>query len=250
VVFNGAATLEYTIRSVLEQSYDNVEYLVIDGGSTDGTLDILRKYDDRIDYWLSREDAGIYDAMNNGINLSGGNYVGLLNADDYFADTRVLENIVRAFQQQETDIVFSCLHIVDPDDTTKVLRRYRPVLFRPALMRIGVAPPHPTLYCKRSVYEKVGPYKTDYRVSADFEMMVRMFVIKRISWHFLDQTTVNMRAGGISNSGLAGQVHQNMEIVRACRENGVYTNIFLISLKLPLRLFQMASACLQRAGHE
>ena len=244
VVFNGAETIRDTIVSVLTQSYDNVEYIVIDGGSNDGTIEILRQYEHVIDYWLSEKDRGIYDAMNKGIALSTGMYIGLLNSDDFLAGPRVLQDIVLAFEKNQTDTVFSCLNIVNRS-MDKVLRRYRIAFFRPYLMRVGIVPPHPTLYCKQEVYKKVGKYKIDYRVSADFEMMVRMFVIEKISWFFLDETTVNMRAGGVSNNGLAGQVHQNLEIVRACKENGIYTNLFLIALKLPIKFFQTITAQMQ-----
>ncbi|HLY96654.1 MAG TPA: glycosyltransferase family 2 protein, partial [Sideroxyarcus sp.] len=114
VVFNGVATLEHTIRSVIEQTYANVEYIVIDGGSTDGTVDILRKYDADIDYWVSGRDAGIYDAMNKGIALAGGDYIGMLNSDDFFAHPSALEMIAARFEARKEDAVFSCLDIVDP----------------------------------------------------------------------------------------------------------------------------------------
>lgn len=250
VVFNGVATLECTILSVQQQTYDNIEHIIIDGGSTDGTMDILLKYDGFLDYWVSEKDAGIYDAMNKGIALASGTYVGLLNSDDFFSSSDAVRHIVEALQANHTDAIYSCLNIVDRKNSRNILRKYRTSIFWPNLMRIGIVPPHPTLYCTKAVYDKVGKYKTDYRVSADFEMMVRMFIISKITWQFLDETTVNMRAGGVSNNGLAGQVHQNLEIVRACRENGVYTNIFMIALKLPIKLIQTLVARLSSRKNE
>ncbi len=238
VVFNGAATLGHAIRSVVQQGYDNVEYIIIDGGSTDSTVDILREHDESIDYWVSEKDAGIYDAMNKGIALSRGDFVGMLNSDDYFSDPSVLEKVAKRFERSGADVVFSCLDIVDPANQDRVLRRYRIPSFTPFMMRIGLMPPHPTFYCRRSCYEKAGPYRTDYRIAADFEMLTRLLLKHHVTWQFIDETTVKMRAGGLSTSGLASSWVVNREIVRACTENGLYTNIFLLALKLPVRLLE------------
>jgi len=238
VVFNGAATLEHTINSVIGQSYRNIEHLVIDGGSTDGTLEILHKYDQHIDYWVSEKDAGIYDAMNKGIALARGQYIGMLNADDYFAGPAVLEKIASTLESSHADAVFSCLDIVDPADMQRILRKYRISSYSAFMLRIGVMPPHPTFYCKKSCYEKAGPYRIDYRIAADFEMMVRLLLKQCISWEFIDQTTVKMRSGGLSSRGLGSRWILNREIVRACNENGLYTNLFFLVLKLPIRLLE------------
>jgi len=238
VVFNGAATLEHNIRSVIGQTHDNIEHVIVDGGSTDGTMDILRKYNDHIDYWVSEKDAGIYDAMNKGIALARGDYVGMLNSDDYFADPAALEKIVKRLKESNADAVFSCLDIVDPDNLDHVLRKYRIPSFSPFMLRIGVMPPHPTFYCKKSCYKKAGAYRTDYRIAADFEMLVRLLLKHNITWEFLDETTVKMRSGGISSRGLKSRWVLNREIVRACTENGLYTNMFILALKLPIRLLE------------
>lgn len=238
VVFNSAATLEHTIRSVSEQTYDNVEHIIIDGGSTDGTLDILRKYDGDIDYWVSENDAGIYDAMNKGISLARGDYIGMLNADDYFASRSSLEKIALRLKTSNVDAVFSCLDIVDPANLDRVLRKYSISSFSPFMLRIGVMPPHPTFYCKKSCYEKAGPYRTDYRIAADFEMLTRMLLKHQITWEFIAETAVKMRAGGLSSRGIKSSWVVNREIVRACTENGLYTNMFMLALKLPIRLLE------------
>lgn len=238
VVFNGAATIEHTICSVLEQTYENFEHIIIDGGSSDGTLDILRKYDGDIDYWVSEKDAGIYDAMNKGIFLAQGDYVGMLNSDDYFADPKVLVKIAEQFKSSNTDAVFSCLDIVDPASLNRVFRKYRIPNFNKFMLRIGVMPPHPTFYCKKSCYEKAGKYRTDYRIAADFEMLVRLLVKHHITWAFFDETTVKMRSGGLSSRGIKSSWIVNHEIIRACLENGLYTNIFFLMLKLPIRLLE------------
>jgi glycosyltransferase involved in cell wall biosynthesis len=238
VVFNGGVTLEHTIRSVIEQSYDNVEHIIIDGGSTDATLDILRKYDDSIDYWVSEKDAGIYDAMNKGIALARGDYIGMLNSDDFFAKPSALEIIATHLKANDVDAVFSCLDIVDPADLNRVLRKYRISSFSPFMLRIGVMPPHPTFYCRKSCYEKAGPYRTNYRIAADFEMLVRLLLKHHITWAFIDETTVKMRSGGLSSSGIKSNWIVNREIIRGCTENGLYTSMFILALKLPIRLLE------------
>jgi len=238
VVFNGAATLEHALRSVAQQTYGNVEHIIIDGGSTDATLDILRQYDGSIDYWVSEKDAGIYDAMNKGIALARGDFIGMLNADDFFAHPSALETIVSRLVASNADAVFSCLDIVDPAHLDRVLRKYRISTFSSFMLRIGVMPPHPTFYCKKSCYEKAGLYRTDYRIAADFEMLVRMLLKHRISWEFIDETTVKMRSGGLSSRGLKSNWVVNREIVRACKQNGLHTNMFLLALKLPIRLLE------------
>lgn len=238
VVLNGAATIEHTIRSVMEQTYDNVEHIIIDGGSTDSTLDIIRKYEGNIDYWVSEKDAGIYDAMNKGIALARGDYIGMLNSDDYFANPSALEKIARCFREKEVEAVFSCLDIVDPANSNRVLRKYRVSSYSPFMLRIGVMPPHPTFYCRRSCYEKTGGYRTDYRIAADFEMLVRLLLKHHITWSFIDETTVRMRSGGLSSSGIKSSWVVNREIIRACTENSLYTNMLILALKLPIRLLE------------
>lgn len=238
VVFNGAQTIRDTIESVLKQDYGNIEYVVIDGGSSDGTIDILRQYEHAIDYWLSEKDRGIYDAMNKGISLCSGEYVGMLNSDDLFSGKYVVQDIVDRFGSTKVDAVFSCLDIVDPANLARVLRRYRISSFSPFMLRIGVMPPHPTFYCKRSCYEMAGPYRTDYRIAADFEMLVRLLLKHHVAWEFIDETTVKMRSGGLSSSGIKSSWVVNREIIRACTENGLYTNMLILALKLPVRLLE------------
>jgi glycosyltransferase involved in cell wall biosynthesis len=239
VVYNAEQTLKDTIESVMMQTYDNVEHIIIDGGSSDGTVDILKQYDHVIDCWLSEKDSGMYDAMNKGIALCSGEYVGMLNSDDMFANSDVLQNVVDIFCQTQTDAVFSCLNIVDKNNLSKILRKYRVTKFNSALMRIGVMPPHPTFYCKKSCYNEVGLYRTDYKIAADFEMLARLLMRQKISWSFLDKVTVTMRSGGLSDSGFLSSIKLNYEIIRACKENGLYTNWFFLALKLPIRMIEL-----------
>jgi glycosyltransferase involved in cell wall biosynthesis len=239
VVYNGASTIEHTILSVIEQSYDNVEHIIIDGGSTDATLSILQKYNNQINYWVSENDRGIYDAMNKGIALANGDFIGMLNADDYFADPFVLAEIVLQFKGNNVDVVFSCLDIVDPRNLNRVRRKYRVSKLSKFMLRIGVMPPHPTFYCRKSCYETAGQYRIDYKIAADFEMLARLLTKHHITWRFFDKSTIKMRSGGVSNSGIRSKWVVNCEIIRACKENGLYTNIFLLLFKLPIRLIEL-----------
>ena len=239
VVFNGAKTLRDTIESVAIQSYENVEHIVLDGGSTDGTVEILQDYNHQLAYWRSEKDGGIYDAMNKGIALATGEYIGMLNADDLFADKDVLQNIVDKFQQTSADAVFSCLNIVAQQNVQKIIRKYRVAKLNSTLLRIGVMPAHPTFYCKKSCYQQAGFYKTDYKIAADFEMLARLCLKQQISWAFLDKVTVTMRAGGVSTRGLKASIKLNLEIIRACKENDLYSNFLFLFLKIPLRLFEL-----------
>lgn len=239
VVFNGASTIEDAIQSVINQTYDNVEYIIVDGGSNDGTVDILKQYGHAIDYWVSEKDGGIYDAMNKGIALSSGAYIGMLNADDMFAGQEVVQDYADRFRAMNVDAIFSGLNIVDQGNIKRILRKYRISRLDAWMLRIGVMPAHPTFYCKRSCLESAGPYNTSYRIAADFEMLVRLCVRQKISWEFLDKVSVVMRSGGVSNSGYLARLKLNREIIRACRENGLYTNALLLALKLPLRLLEL-----------
>jgi glycosyltransferase involved in cell wall biosynthesis len=239
VVLNGASTLRDTIESVLRQTYDNLEYIVVDGGSDDGVIELLKQYGHAIDYWVSEKDNGIYEAMNKGIALSSGAYVGMMNADDLFASDDAVQAVADRFLSTNTDAIFSKLDIVDRENVAKIIRKYRVDKLSPWLLRIGVMPPHPTFYCKRACFESAGLYKTDYSIAADFEMLVRLCIKEKISWEFIDKGTVLMRRGGVSSSGLSARFRLNREIIRACRANGLYTNALLLALKLPLRLFEL-----------
>jgi glycosyltransferase involved in cell wall biosynthesis len=239
VVFNAVSTIQEAIKSVLNQSYTNIEYIVVDGGSSDGTLEVIKQYEHAIDYWVSERDAGIYDAMNKGVSLASGTYIGMLNSDDMFATHETIENVAETLITSDADAIFSCLNIVDKYDTAKILRKCRVTTLSTLLLRIGVMPPHPTFYCKKTCYTAAGPYKTDYRVVADFEMVLRMLVRQKISWEFLDQITVVMRSGGVSNNGIVARIKLNLEIIRACKESGLYTNALLLALKLPIRFFEL-----------
>jgi glycosyltransferase involved in cell wall biosynthesis len=237
VVFNAVATIETALRSVASQRYPHVEHIVIDGGSTDGTVDVLRRYDGQIDYWLSEPDRGIYDAMNKGIRAASGTIIGTLNADDRYADEECLDAVADAFRAHSPDCVHGNLNIVRSIDGRPV-RRYHMAGFRNWMLRIGIMPAHPTWYCKRAMFERVGLYDPTYRIAGDFELVLRALWKHRCTVHYIDRLLVLMSDGGLSNQGLISKLALNREIVRACRANGVYTNLSLVAAKLPFKFVQ------------
>lgn len=236
VCYNSESTIRDTIESVFSQNYSNIEYLIIDGYSTDGTMSIVNEYKERIHKIISEPDKGIYDAMNKGIINSTGDIIGLLNSDDIFSDNHVISDVANYFfKNDEVSGIYGDLVYVKRNNVDKVVRNYSSRFFSKWNVRFGLMLPHPTLYLRRDVFSRVGFYKTDYRVAADFEFITRL-VVAGISLVRLPRVFVKMREGGISSTGIWWRIHQNMEIVRACRENGLYTNLIMVSAKVPFKL--------------
>ncbi|MFA6970099.1 MAG: glycosyltransferase family 2 protein [Gallionella sp.] len=220
VVYNGAATLEHTIRSVIEQTYENVEYIVIDGGSSDATVDILRKYESSIDYWVSEKDAGIYDAMNKGISLASGEIVGLINADDFYASPDVLARVVSVLADPDLDACYGDLCYVKQYDTSSVVRYWQSSEFRPGAFESAWCPPHPTFFVRRKIYERSGVFDLTYKIAADMELMLRFLELCKVRAKYIPEVLVKMRIGGTTNRSLTNIIKQNAEILRALRQSG------------------------------
>lgn len=236
VCYNSAETIRDTIESVLLQGYKDIEYIVVDGASKDDTLEIISEFEGRISKIISEPDKGIYDAMNKGIMAATGDFVGILNSDDIFADTNVIQDLVTHLQNNpHADASYADLVFVERKQTDVVTRKYSSAGFSPWKIRFGFMIPHPTFYARRKLFEKLGDYKLGYRVSADFELMARFFS-QGVKMARHPVVMVKMREGGISTTGFWWRVHQNLEIVRACKENGVYTNILLVAMKIPFKL--------------
>lgn len=235
VCFNSAKTIRDTIESVKSQGYKNIEYIIIDGKSSDNTLDIVNEYTEVVDVIISEKDSGIYDAMNKGIIAATGDVVGILNSDDFFANSNSVELIANTFNNNDIDGVYADLVYVKEQDVNKISRRYSSKNFSKKKIRFGFMLPHPTFYIKKAKYEEYGSYKLDYRVAADFELIAR-HITKGIILARIPHVLIKMREGGISSSGLLWRVHQNLEISRACNSNGIKTSILLIMFKLPFKL--------------
>ncbi|MDJ0699529.1 MAG: glycosyltransferase family 2 protein [Woeseiaceae bacterium] len=240
VCFNSAATIRDAIDSVLAQSHPDVEYIIIDGGSTDDTMKIVSEYEDRIATVVSEPDQGIYDAMNKGIRAATGDIVGILNSDDFFASKDVVADVVQAFREnEEAGIVFGDVVFVSPEDLNYVKRYYSSRHFKPWKLRFGYMPPHPATFVRRDLYTRYGEYNLEFRIAADYEMYVRWLIRNEVRFRRIDEVLVRMRLGGISTAGLRSSMVLNREIVRACVDNGLYTNFFCMLPKIPFKLFEL-----------
>lgn len=242
VCYNSAETIRDTLESVISQDYPFIEYIVIDGASSDGTMDILDEYRDRIDLIISEADQGIYDAMNKGVRRATGDFIGILNSDDVYSDISVISRVAGALESSGAETLFADLCIVDRFNLDKVLRVCSGRNFRVSNLKWGLAIPHPTFFVSQQCYERLGQYKLGYRVSADFELIARLLYRHEVSYVYLRSRIVKMRRGGISTTGIWGRIHQNLEIVRACRENQIYTNVLMVSMKLPFKLLEYVKA--------
>lgn len=239
--YNSVATLEDTMKSVLAQTYADIEYIIIDGASSDGTQELIRKYEPKFEgrmKWISEKDRGIYDAMNKGIRMATGEVVGILNSDDFFTSTDVIARMVSAFDSPSIDAVYGDIHFIRDGQPDKCIRYYSSRHFSPMWLRFGFMPAHPSFYCRREIFEKAGLYKTDYAIGSDYEMMVRLFLVNHIRARYVPMDFVTMRTGGASTRNVKSRLQLIKDDVRGCRENGVYTNPLMISVKFLYKVFE------------
>lgn len=236
VVWNNQETIRDAIESVLSQTYKDIEYIIVDGESRDGTVEIVQSYGDKISKFISEPDNGLYDAMNKGISLATGDVVGILNSDDLYIDEFVIEKVIKVFKEHKVDSCFADLVYVHPNNLEKVVRHYDSSAFNPQKFAYGWMPAHPTFFVKREMYEKYGLFKTDYIIAADYELLVRFLYRYRVSYYYLKKVITKMRTGGISTSGVKSNWILNKEIVRACAENGLNTNMLKVLSKYPKKI--------------
>jgi glycosyltransferase involved in cell wall biosynthesis len=210
--FNSQETIASTIESVLSQTYPEIEYLLIDGGSRDGTLVRIEPYRARISRIISEKDRGIYDALNKGVSLSQGDLVGFMHSDDRFANPHAIERLVETLGAHQADGVYSDLEYIRQEGADeKVLRHWKSCDFHPGLLSRGWMPPHPTLYLKRSVYERVGLFDLQYSIAADYDFILRAFKENHLRFAYLPEVTVQMRVGGASNGSLSRILRKSSE---------------------------------------
>jgi len=221
VVLNNKSYVEDCINSVLNQKYNNVEYIIVDGGSTDGTIDIIKKHAKSIQIWISEPDQGIYDAMNKGIKIASGDVIGFLNADDVYYDSDVLVNIASVMKNSHTDACYSDLVYVDKNNLNKVVRYWRSCEFQTGFFRKGWVPAHPTFFARKSIYDQYGTFDLSYKLAADFELMARFLERHKIRVKYIPMVSVKMRVGGTTNKSLTNIVKQNLEIFRAFKKNNI-----------------------------
>ena len=234
-VYNAASTVASTIESVIGQTYPNIEYIVVDGMSTDGTDKICNRYSDRIHLMIREKDHGIYDALNKGLSSATGDVIGLLHADDFFASSKVVERIASEFQgDSEIDGVYGDLMYVDARDVEKRLRLWKSTEYRKSRFRWGWMSAHPTVYFRRECYDRFGYFRTDFRLAADYELMLRMMMIHDATMKYIPETLVKMRSGGKSNQSIRNRLLANREDRMAWLVNGLRPP-FGLRLTKPLR---------------
>jgi glycosyltransferase len=219
-VFNNRETIAAALDSVLAQVEADCELVVIDGGSTDGTLEVLRAYAGRLAVLVSEPDTGIYDALNKGIQRARGDVIGFLHSDDLLADDRVLERVATAFASPDIDAVYGDLQYVRKDDTSKLVRYWKAGQFTHTKLHWGWMPPHPTFFVRRSVYERLGGFDTSFRIAADYDLMLR-FLGRGLAVTYIPAVLVKMRVGGASNRSLKNILRKSQEDWRALRRNRV-----------------------------
>ena len=232
VVYNAQDTIGQCIESVISQNYQNLEYIIVDGGSTDNTLQIINQYRSRINILISEPDKGIYDAMNKGIKLATGQIVGTLNADDHFADHEVLLSIAKVFEQQDIDAVYGDLEIINQHH--QIIRKWCSGQCNSSSFNLGFMPPHPTFYCRRNLFEKFGFYSLEYGSAADYELMLRFIHLYKIRSFYLKKVMVKMRVGGISSKNLKNRTKAWAFDLKAMRKNKIMFPLLALMLK-PLR---------------
>lgn len=236
--FNSAGTVQATFDSVRAQTYPGLEYIVVDGASRDNTVEIIRKNEDIITRYVSEPDRGIYDALNKGILMSTGDVVGFIHSDDMLATPGSIAGIARAFIESGADSVYGDLDYVDRTDTMKIIRKWRSRSFDPKLFYRGWMPAHPTFYLKRIKYTELGLYDTGFRISADYELMLRMLLRHRLSAVYIPEVLVKMRVGGESNVTFKNRLQANREDVQAWKKNGLKPHFYTRWLKPVSKILQ------------
>lgn len=242
VTFNSDTTLHSTIQSVLSQSYPDIEYLIVDGASTDSTISTIKKYEPLFNggmHWVSEKDQGLYDAMNKGIRMATGDIVGIINSDDFYHRTDIITKVADAFQDETVQAVYGDVRFVHPDNLDKTVRYYSSKNFSPKLFRYGFMPAHPTFFTYRKYFYEFGYYKTDYRIAADYELLIRFFYTHHLKAKYLPLDFMKMRTGGASTASFKSNLQLNKEIVRACKENCIWTCMPLLFLKYFIKVFEL-----------
>lgn len=241
--YNSAETLRDTMQSVLNQTFKDVDYIIVDGGSKDSTIDIVKEFEPKFEgrlRWVSERDKGIYDAMNKGVRMAQGEIVGILNSDDFFASDHVLETVNDAFTKNPTiDGVYADVRYVNWNDTSKTVRIFSGKDFKRDKLCWGMMPPHPSFYVKKECYDKFGLYSLNYPICADYDMFVKMIWEGNINTLYINDIFVNMRSGGTSSSGL--KVHRKImkERMRCVREHNLPSNFLKQTSRYIFKIFDL-----------
>lgn len=228
VTYNSEATLQDTIDSIACQDYPDIEYIIVDGNSTDNTVSLIESNSATVSHWISEPDKGLYDAMNKGIKMATGDIVGIINSDDFYHRSDSISQIVQAFEDSGKESVYTDIRFVNPDNLDKTVRYYNSKRFKLKKLKNGLMPAHPTFFTYRENFEKFGYYRTDYKIAADFELLVRFLYKHKLGHHYLPIDLMKMRTGGLSTKSWKSNFIINQENYRACIENGLNTNYLLL----------------------
>ena len=238
VCYNSAGTLARALQSVADQDWPRVEHIVIDGASKDETAEVIEHFRSRLKFVLSEPDEGIYDAMNKGLDRASGDIVCFLNADDRYASNSVLSRVATLMHEYQLDALMGDVGFFHEAEPQRMVRRYRSNQFTPARLAWGWMPAHPALFLSRAVVQRVGRFKTNYFIAGDYEFIVRVFHGHEVRYRHLPDVLVSMQTGGASTGGFGAKLRLNREVLRACRENGLQTNILKILAKYPAKLLE------------
>ncbi|MBD99415.1 MAG: glycosyl transferase [Verrucomicrobia bacterium] len=234
VTYNSSTTIEDTVKSVLVQTHPDIEYIIVDGDSTDNTLQKIEPYSDKLSKFVSEKDSGMYDALNKGIKLATGDIIGILNSDDFYTDKFVIEEVVKIFLEEHSDAVYADLQYVDSNHTNKIIRNWKSGNYKPGDFLYGWMPPHPTFFVKKDIYRKFGNFSMELKSAADYELMLRFIHKHQIRLSYLKRVIVKMRAGGMSNSSLKNRMRANKEDRKAWSMNQITPRFYTLWFK-PLR---------------
>lgn len=235
VCYNSSKTIEETLKSVKSQTYRDIEYIIVDGASTDSTMEIVNSYKDIVSKWVSEPDKGLYDAMNKGIKLATGDYIGIINADDTFSEDTVIERIAEFLKQADVDA--SIGDIVQHKEDGKIIRTYSARRWQPVNLKGGFMPPHPAIFFKKELFEKLGYYSLDFKIAADYELLIRYFIKYKIKWAYSGIITHNMLIGGVSSSGWSSYKKVSEEIIKGLQMNDLKFSQIKIKSRIVWKIF-------------
>lgn len=238
ITYNSASTLEDTIRSVVGQTYKDIEYIIVDGGSTDGTMAIVEKYSAYIPKVASEKDNGLYDALNKGIKMATGDVIGIIHSDDFYTNNEVIAQVAATFETSKADAVYADLYYVDKEDTSKIFRKWKSGAYKHGMFLNGWMPPHPTLFVKRSCYEAYGLFNLGLGSAADYEMCLRLIHRHKIKMAYLPEFIIKMRVGGKSNASVMNRLLANQNDRKAWQVNGLKPRFYTLYLKPLRKVFQ------------
>ena len=240
-VWNNEKTIEGAIKSVLSQDYSDIEYIVVDGASSDGTVEVIKKYENQISKFVSEKDKGIYDGLNKGVSLATGDVIGFLHSDDIYADENIISDVVKMFEENETDSIYGDMVYVDKYDTSKIFRYWKSGQYSFKKLCNGWMPPHPTFFVKKEFYDRYGKFDLDFGIAADYDFMLRMLGKYKISTMYLPKVLYKMRVGGASNRSIKNIIQKSREDIKALRNNGIggYKTLVMKNLvKIPQFIFK------------